>query len=170
MPALLTRRSTSVAAAAAAAICAALVTSSCSGATREPWQVDQRVHRRDVARGGVHPSSTPAATSASTMASPMPRLAPVTSAVLPAKCVTHVETPDGLATRETERGTRLRDAENRPFCLFTPLTIDRSAMYCQGVPQRAEQTRPTSPRNRRPGPPPRRRRSPVLPGGGGTGP
>src|SRR5829696_7619598 len=40
--------------------------------------------------------------------------------------VTHVEIPDGLATRETERGIRLPEAGDRPSCLFLPLTIDRS--------------------------------------------
>ena len=51
---------------------------------RDAWAVagHERVEGREAAGGGVH-LLTPAATSASTMASPMPRLAPVTSAVLP---------------------------------------------------------------------------------------
>ena len=82
MPALLTRRSTSAAVAAAAAICAAFVTSSCSGVTREPWRATSG-SSVEMLRAAAYTFVTPAATSASTMASPMPRLAPVTSAVLP---------------------------------------------------------------------------------------
>jgi hypothetical protein len=60
----------------------ALVTSSWSGTTREPWRSTSG-SSVEMLRAAAYTLFTPAATSASTMASPMPRLAPVTSAVLP---------------------------------------------------------------------------------------
>src|SRR5689334_6858595 len=132
MPALLTRRSTSVAVAAAVAICAALLTSSWSGTTREPWRATSGSSVERL-RAAAYTFFAPAATSASTMASPMPRLAPVTSAVLPESAYPmstlltisrHARTAAMAAVGHEQTGLSIHAVDNRPICL-----------YCQGVPQ-----------------------------------
>ena len=51
---------------------------------------------------------------------------------------------DDLAVRETEDGNPLREAENRPFCLF--MTVDNRpiCLYCQDVPKKARKRAKTS--------------------------